>query len=73
MTNRRVAGIAMFALAAGLPLSAADFDVRSFGAKGDGKTPDRDAINKPSKLRSGRRGNRNHPRRHLRDGLYPPA
>jgi len=46
MTNRRVAGIAMFALAAGLPLSAADFDVRSFGAKGDGKTPDRDAINK---------------------------
>ncbi len=46
MTNRRAAGIAMFALAAGLQLSAADFDVKTFGARGDGKTPDRDAINK---------------------------
>ncbi len=27
-------------------LSAAAFDVRSFGAKGDGKTPDRESINK---------------------------
>ena len=27
-------------------LSAAAFDVKSFGAKGDGKTPDRESINK---------------------------
>ena len=46
MTNRRVVGVAIFALVAALQLSAADFDVKTFGAKGDGKTPDRDAINK---------------------------
>src|ERR1035438_9839190 len=28
------------------PLGAGVFDVKTFGAKGDGKTPDRDAINK---------------------------
>ncbi len=29
-----------------MPLRAAVFDVKTFGAKGDGKTADRDAINK---------------------------
>ena len=28
------------------PLQGAVFDVKAFGAKGDGKTPDREAINK---------------------------
>src|ERR1017187_1929479 len=40
---------AVLAIAAGLvaaPLRAGVFDVKAFGAKGDGKTPDRDAINR---------------------------
>ena len=49
MTKRLAAGWAVLALALGLlpgQLRAGVFDVRTFGAKGDGKTPDRDAINK---------------------------
>ena len=49
MSKRRASCWAVLAIAAPLfpgPLSAAVFDVKTFGAKGDGKTPDRDAINK---------------------------
>src|ERR1017187_5935373 len=49
MTKR--ATTCWIALALGLwlqpgPLRGGVFDVKTFGAKGDGKTPDRDAINK---------------------------
>jgi polygalacturonase len=36
----------LLALCLTAPASAAVFDVKTFGAKGDGQTPDRDAINK---------------------------
>lgn len=38
--------LAGLSLCATLPLAAADFDVRAYGATGDGKTLDTDAINK---------------------------
>src|ERR1035437_9706773 len=49
MTKRRAACWTVLAIALPLlpgQLRAAVFDVKTFGAKGDGKTPDRDAINK---------------------------
>ena len=49
MTKGRVAGWVSLALVAWLltgQLCAGAFDVKTFGAKGDGKSPDRDAINK---------------------------
>ena len=45
----RALSLAAFLLPAGLPparANAASFDVRSYGAKGDGKTQDREGINK---------------------------
>jgi polygalacturonase len=48
MIKRRASCWAVLAFALPLfpgPLRAAVFDVKTFGAKGDGKTPDRDAIN----------------------------
>ena len=41
--SRLIAGLV---LAASMQLSGATFDVKTFGAKADGKTGDRDAINK---------------------------
>ncbi|MGD0773015.1 MAG: glycosyl hydrolase family 28-related protein [Candidatus Solibacter sp.] len=49
MIKRRASCWAVLAIAVPLfpgPLRAGVFDVKTFGAKGDGKTPDRDAINK---------------------------
>src|ERR1022692_4792496 len=49
MTKRWAACWAVLAIALPLlpgQLRAGVFDVKTFGAKGDGKTPDRDAINK---------------------------
>ena len=49
MSKRWASWRAVLALALGLipgQLCAGVFDVKTFGAKGDGKTPDRDAINK---------------------------
>src|ERR1035438_641284 len=49
MTKGRATCWAVLALAPWLlaePLRAGVFDVKAFGAKGDGKTPDRDAINR---------------------------
>jgi hypothetical protein len=46
MNPMRLFPLCVFVLAQAVGLYAADFDVKTYGAKGDGQTHDRDAINK---------------------------